>query len=212
MKKVGAGLLLLLSISGCTKTPNRNQIRLAESSSGNGLTFAELSPDDQLKYAQGQLGREEMRFKRALYAFLHFMNDNQTKWEFRLPEDISVSVIDANHFSVAAGARKPYSYISSIGSILAIDRQRDIRATTTFHGMCSVEHPHVGWTSFVTGWWGAEIHGEEVIRGNSEEDTTELDELIENLNDAMHAFFDTYFGRDLFEPIKDHMLHNPLFF
>jgi len=208
--KRAVAILFVLTVSGCDTTSSKRQITFAESSKHQ-IVFAELSSEEQLKYAQGQLFREKMRLRRAMNAFLHFMNDNQAKWVFRLPDDVSVSVVDEKHFSGA----KPYSQIVCIGSILAIDRQQKTRATMTFHGFVLLENAHLGWWACTSGWWKAEIHGEEVTRGSTEKDTSELDELVENLNDAMGSFFATHFGRidGVFgEHIKDHILHNPLFF
>jgi hypothetical protein len=201
-------VILAAFLAGCEATSHNHR-----------TTFSELSPDERLKYAQEQLSRQEAIFRQAMNSFLHFMNDNQAKWIFRIPNEYSVSVMDENHYMVNANT-KPYSHIVSIGSIMAINKQQDIKVYMTFHGDVSLELAWLGWDCFVVGWGSAEIHGESVsrvLRGFTKKDTSELDEFADNFDEAMNCYFATYFGRTKInyfsvENIKDNMLHNPLFF
>lgn len=196
--------LLIISSFGCSTSAPVKQ-----------PAFTELSPEQQLKYAESRLYSQRIKFLKTMNAFLHFMNDNQTKWEFRIPGEFSVSIAGENHFSVTSGLAKPNTSLVSIGSILAIDRENDVKVTMTSHGFLMLEHIRLGWSSGVTDWWKAEIRGTEIVRLFPQEEEPGFKQLVENLDAAMASFFNTYYGRAdgiLNEHIKDHMLRNPLFF
>ncbi len=177
--------------------------------------FTQLPPDQQLAYAQSQLPLQSSKFRQAMDAFIRFMNDNQAGWRFSLPAQFAVSIAGNEYFSVKSGIDKPNTTLASIGDIVATNTLKDVSVTVTSHGWIELAHVRLGWSSGVTGWWKAMIHGHETLKLFEDEAYPEIDDLVRNLDAAMNSFFATYFGRAdgiVSENIRDHMLRNPLFF
>jgi hypothetical protein len=114
------------------------------------ISFAWMSPEQQLEYAQHELPLQRMAFLRIMDSFLVFMNDNQDKWRFRVPEEFAISIAGPEHFLVVGGLAKPNTTLVALGSILAIQQGGNAKVTMTARGFLLLEsHSHT-WSPMIS--------------------------------------------------------------
>ncbi len=178
------------------------------------IKFDELQDEERLQIAAQKKAFQEKIYRRTIYDFIHFMNNNQKKWKFRLNKIITIGIADKNHFSVKDMGKKPYSSYVSIWTLFAKNISDNIDIDLVVHGFADIDTLKYGWYSFILGnAWSGIVKGEKVDFFSEKEKFIEITDFNKHLNSALNAFHDTYFNRNDFynESIEDNMLYNPIF-
>lgn len=187
------------------------------------LLLRNLPLEERRAHAEKRLPYQRLLLRRASYDFLHFLNDNQSHWRFRLSSPFEAAVVDERLVAASVLYKVPYTDLRALGSIVGESNDEDVQITFSCFALIGLQVESFGWSAGVFRWWKAVIDGEEILNfGFDRREHDDLhraqmesfDRLASHLDDAINVFFETHFGRAdgiLSETTEDNLLHNPLF-
>ena len=206
---------MVLVLAGCASPP--------ASTSRPKLLLRNLPLEERRAHAEKRLPYQRLLLRRASYDFLHFLNDNQSHWRFRLSSPFEATVVDERLAATSAVFKVPYADLRALGSIIGESNDEDMEITFSCFAFIGLQIESLGWAAGVFRWERGTVAGEEILnfgldrREHEELHGTQMenfDRLASQLDDAISVFFESYFGRAdgiLSETIEDNLLHNPLF-